>query len=300
MVEVRGAVTLAGALAIGATGCSLLYEESELSGGGNDGSGGGAGSTNPCVAYREAVLADQPILYHALDEAEGAVPSPLANTISASCAFGDHVVHGETGALGCPESRAVKLGEPGPAGEPAGHFSCVAAALAFEGKQPFSIELWVAVDAPPAFFSRIISREQQSGGERYGYDVLLNTGIEDVVFERWNTAGTSAVAGLDWAPILVPGYHHVVVVYDGVGTVSFFLDGKHKDDTDAPGDLLVAPDTILALGRESGEIESPKATQSTILLARFDEFAVYDKALDDARIALHYDVASTPGSTPLQ
>ena len=222
--------------------------------------------------YLAAVLADNPLLYYRFGEAPGA-PARDEVTGAAQAYPVQGVTLGAAGALAGDTNTAIALDGTGKID--------LAQDADFEGKQPYSVEVWVSrATSGGNGIGFLVDHQAWSGGRR-GWALRANR--DDFAFERaitvdastsYNTAGTNepAVAG-EW--------HHVVGTYDGT-TLRLYVDSVRRD-TFTGGGITLSKIGSTAVGKQNCSPCSGTGYYGTL-----DELAIYPQALNEARIVAHY------------
>ncbi|MBS2016049.1 MAG: LamG domain-containing protein [Deltaproteobacteria bacterium] len=279
--------------AAAAAGCSLLVDTAGLSepldasvrdaasveageGGvdaatdGPKGDGGADAADAATTAYRDAVLADAPILYLRLDETTGTVAKDSSGkgndgVYRAGCTLG------VKGALAAEGGTAVRFAGTSCAVEVRG--------IDFSGTSPFTLEAWTYHEGADAVFRHFINKDArpQTGREQWGVYLHTSNGL---VFERYIAdsvfaCSTTAPANNAWS--------HIVATFDG-SQLRLYVDGVLRDSkTDARPQ---APkDVPLLIGASGGGGQWNGA---------LDEVAIYPKALAPATVVRHYDLGRAP------
>ena len=245
-------------------------------------------------SYREAVLADTPIVYYEFDETSGTIATNsgstgIANNGSISTAGG-----------------AVTVNQPsftngGTAYDFGGGF--VGAAALANSLDEWTVEAWVNYDPSKTSASNFLSNDQ--GG--WNDDVLFGIGAENGsmgvpggnvgVVQQSNPGSTRDFTG---APLSADQWHHVVLAGStSKGSLRLYINGV------AAG----TPDSSLVNGATFNGADGIGSAHLTVGAARLnprdagyrpydgllDEVAIYDKVLDAATIAMHYTAS---GETP--
>jgi len=226
-------------------------------------------------AYRQAVLADDPVAYWRLDETSGSTAKDSSGN-GLDLIIEQGVVVGETGALACDPDLAM-----GFANAEAGHLAA-GTDPAFEPKNALSFEFWMLQSGP------VTPNEKPLW---YGDAYLLPWGawgfgrvMDESVFDfHVNLAGTSAGVHTD-ALTLQDTWYYVAATYDGT-TLRVYVDGVLDAQASPPeipsGPIVYGDDKGIAVGGCYG------AGCSTFN-GKIDEVAVYDKVLSAERIAAHF------------
>ena len=140
----------------------------------------------------------------------------------------------------------------------------------FDGKTPFTLELWIR-PTPTRTEQRLI-RKRREGTQLLGY-VLYLTPDTNVAFEDW---GVNLSAWTD-TPLPIAFTHLVVTVAyaGGTGNATLWIDGQPQPH-----------------GGFDNTANAPNTNQPLRLVESFkgsvDELAIYDRALSATRILEHY------------
>lgn len=254
MRELLAWLLIAATLVLGACG------RHDFGSGGSDAAGTDAPMADSVAAtYASAVMASGPLAYWRFDEAV----TPTAYDSSGNEHHGTYaaVVLGRESAVG--DGTAVELSDNPAVGINMGD------KFGFEGRQPFSVELW----AKPGNLSMLVGKVDWDTGQS-------NYNGWHVYYDRNATTLRRARANIPGPPLATDEFSHVVTTYDGV-TAWVYVNG-------VPGDAFVTT------------AEMPQTTVPFIIgnaenWARYtgliDECAVYDRALTPSEIAAHYRIA---------
>ncbi len=231
--------------------------------------------------YAASVLADRPVAYFPLDETSG-----LA-------------VHDRTGGGAGTILGNVVVGQepPFPGARHAMRFDGDKGAIdlgdrfQFVAQAPYSIEVWALLDTlvDGAFYNlaskwRVRTPTIAASGWNFFYSLDPAAGSPSttkVGFSRETEAGgLSSVAN---GHATEHEWHHLVGTFDGIA-LTIYVDGVLGERNPSPNALdLLAVHLLLGAGG------SPTAT---VLLGSLGQVAIYDYALDPARISAHYHARS--------
>lgn len=212
--------------------------------------------TSPPVTYGAAVLVDRPALYLRFEETSG-------RRLVDSSGNGADVV------LPAEPVRGPSLAEGGNSSVRLG-----AVRLALDAKfdypstSPFTYELWIRSDAVPESQNGIFANTVNNP-ELNGTTLWISAGDPFVGFERW-LDGVQVRKAFVPTPIAWARPVHLVLV-NRPGAVTLFVNGQSF-----PGEPVLQgdpPPASLTFGFLSGD---------------YDELAIYDHALEDARIRAHF------------
>lgn len=225
---------------------------------------GEGGSTHPYVV---AVLADKPVLYlrfgdtlpalpgdpQVRDEVSGMVIGTRKGTVvpAAGAISGDQGLDFRSGALILDDR------------------------LPFLGNAPYTIELWASW-RKDNFFGHMVTKQRRDAATKNGYALFFSD--QSLGFERYASGSGNVLYG---DPLAVDGvFHHIAATYDAKA-LTVFVDGK----------LYKAQEDKLALGPSADPLiigSGDSEAKYNFFAGLMDEVAIYDKALDSARIAAHY------------
>lgn len=220
-------------------------------------SGGGAGGEGGVpTPYDQVVLADEPVAYWRLDDVEGdpRVALDLSDNHNDGTYLGAILL--QQGSLIAGEDAAIALSGG------AGDYVEIGDVLDFAVDAPFTVEAWVRPTDSDA--GEIVAKFETSGWR------LLLSGT-NTQFRRELEGMPPQFALGERIPTGVAS--HVVGRFDGA-EVCLFIDGV-EIDCRASGLALPDEATGLRLGQA--------------LTGALDEVAIYEKALDDVRVAAHYE-----------
>jgi trimeric autotransporter adhesin len=277
----RKVLTLAATLALGAAACNAILgiEDQRLrddAGVLDDGAASAdvdtsalddAGDARVPSAYELAVLEDKPIVYLRFGEAQGAsVAVDEMKTLD-----GTYPSPGKpldvTGAIANDPNTALELGGISALTFPPG--------VDFQGKVPFSVELWIRRDASGASGFVIDNQSYPPSGWS------LYADGNGIYFERRGSGGVTASGAVNGLPDTE--WHHVVGTWTGE-VHRLYVDGK----------LSEANASTATISREAGGFKiGGQNCECTTNFFRggLDELAFYDSALTPVRIDAHLRAA---------
>jgi hypothetical protein len=233
---------------------------------------GDADGVQVVSAYRQAVLADMPLLYLRLGEKSGNLASDESGNGKTGIVAG--LTFGAPGPLANDPDTAVTL--DGTSG-----LIDLGKIFDFLGNDPFSLELWMKPDAGSGFQNLLSKNDELAPGGRQGYSIFLQ-GSVNLSFERV-VAGVSRQAPTS-AASLFGVWSHLVAVYDG-STLWLYVNGIQASQT-SDTRALGGKDVALYLGCFR--------VGSNHLKGSLDEVAIYGSALPAERIRAHYLAAQPP------
>lgn len=152
----------------------------------------------------------------------------------------------------------------------------------FPGKAPFSVEVWVLPRVRSATYYEIASRWKRPEDPE-GWNLYYSN--ESIQFTREAIGMVSDVVRSGTFELDI--YHHIVATYDGTH-VALYLDG-HLDAMESAS-VALTDVTLPSLEIGGANGDSTTATMYGLI----DEVAIYDRALDAARIAAHYAARTVP------
>jgi hypothetical protein len=234
-------------------------------------------SAIPASRYRDAVMADHPLVYLRLGDPKGSTSAhDEIGKFNGSYSNGG-ITFGTPGALaGDPDLAITFTDGTGKIDMPA------AAVFDFDGTKAFSVELWLKSSTPdnPEFY---VVDHATSGVSLAGWLLLLGGSNGGATFVRYaNNTTTAQVTGT--APLVLEKWHHLVATYESA-TAFLYLDGALVGQT-ATSLALPVLGTTFAIGNANCACHVANAFRGDL-----DEVAIYDKALSAERITAHYDAA---------
>lgn len=242
-------------------------------GGGAGGTGGAPpGTGGAAEQYAALVLADAPLLYWRLGEAQPPQAVDAAGDHDGSYIGG--VTLGEPGALAGDADTAATFD---------GFDDLLEAGdvLDFPASAAFSLEAWVKPANPPHDLPQcILAKQELVAGETTGYSVAVRYGeFASLYFSR--DAGIEDNV-LYVAPLEIDVYSHVVATFDGF-TLVLYVNGREVGALPSP----------LELGDNAAPLQlavAPTSNDCVSFAGSIDEVAIYDTALYDTRVVQHYSV----------
>ena len=226
----------------------------------------GDGTDTPALAYRDAVIADNPISYWRLGDSGTVAKDEMGHndgTYVGGCR------HGQPGAIAGDIDTATAFDGS----------SCevqLPAAFDFPGNAPFTLEAWFDLASAPTIFFHLFTKEVRNMGNPVdGYSLLISPTV-GVEIERVVAGSNNKSPAL----VVAPGrYAHAVAVYDGTQLL-MYVDGT---SIGTRAEVAVANSITMPalIGAES---------TGGYFTGEIDEVAVYGHALSAARIALHHQL----------
>ena len=143
----------------------------------------------------------------------------------------------------------------------------------FEGRHPFSIEVWIAPAPGGPQIQRICNH--RIGPLHTGWR-LVRDQPGRVTFERWS--GDLLLGGVS-AAVPVGIYSHVVARYDGA-TIELYVDGALRAAAPDAHDIAPFTQALVWGAANVGDLD--------FFAGSLDEAAIYDDALPPERIAAHH------------
>ena len=232
--------------------------------------------------YYDAVLADEPVAYWRLGEADGTSALNEGLLGQADIGQGTYTVGTQLGqsslVLGETNTSAYFSGGKRMTTEPFEKFDDVAGF----GGTGFSVEFWTSFSSVPSGFVNLVG-DGESGGD---FNMMVYAGAGG--FIRPHIYTTDGYASIDSVrQIEVGEVVHVVSTWDyDEGELLLYLDGELAEYTVSAGSDfwfgdLINRDNPVYIGQDGRE-PSPSAW--------IDEVALYNYALDPDRVAAHYNV----------
>ena len=223
--------------------------------------------------YARAVLDDQPLVYYRLDEASGI-------TAHDSSGHGTDATLLGTVALGA--SGAI-LGDPNTALELASTSAKVVVPNAFDfaGPATYTFELWILPQSTAVggsiFEKTELRKPSIEGTTAFFGPPSSNAGIQ-IGFERWHQPSLVAYVHEQSVGLVAGVYNHFEC--DAISPPRMYLNGIRYDGF--AQNNLVGPDKINASLDVAGNF-----------LGKIDEVAVYDHALAETRVLVHFRIGKT-------
>lgn len=225
------------------------------------------------LTYRDAVLADEPMTYWRLSDADATARDEMGHLEGT---YSDSCERSVTGALAGDSDAAT-------------HFngtSCgvsMPSGLDLSGKLPFSVELWVALDELGGQQPYLMNELRAAGNPTDGFAMLEGTNPGRTYFER---AGSGANRTTQVYASTVGVFAHLVGTYDG--SVLRLYANAVQVGTDVQSTQTMQPTSsaTLVLGTY------PPPTTTVWLHGTLDEVAVYDHVLPLERIELHHAIGT--------
>jgi hypothetical protein len=232
--------------------------------------GGDAGSGCLSSTYVASVMADAPVAYFRLDETSGST--------TAKDSSGTNDAHYKGG---------ITLGVPGVlAGDSAASFDGTtgyvggAAAPAFLGKSPFTLEAWAKPSKIDATFRGVVSNESSATTNKDGFTLWAQSS-DGAGFERWGSGKSNQILA---SPIAVGVWTHLVATFDG-NHLSLYENGQLAGQNSA-APVSITSGFTFAIGVLNG------GAQPTFFAGSIDEVAIYDHVVSAVCIAAHYRLAT--------
>jgi hypothetical protein len=224
--------------------------------------------------YSDRILAEASLqLYWRLGETAGTSAADSKGTRSGTYtqAAGGGYTLGQTGALANDADKAVLLTRA--------NGGYVKGPSALPGQTAArSLECWVKADFNVTFGNIMGDQAGNSGWFLYCYSAGL-------IFGAYANGGFRSVA----TAMLTNAWHHVVGTWDGLRTLTLYVDGAQVAQYVHGADLVpVASTSPLDAGRSSNG--------TNYLNGTIDEVAVYTGALTAAKVLDHYQVGSSSGT----
>ena len=282
---------LAGGWLVALASCSLLTpldglstgatDDAEAGTSGTSGTSGSAGSSGspdgspqgdagplPAALYANAVLADGPIAYFHLDETAGptarSAVGTTMGTFEGMFAFGAESAVGPGGTSVTLDGTSARL-----------DFGDV---FAFAGTVSYSLECWFKPSITGD--TRFLFERRTTASPAEGYTVYFGTSY--FLFARQTGTVEFGYASTD-ATTTIGAWRHVVTTFNGTVT-ELYIDGVSVGKNVGATGAIGGGAGKFVLGDNTGG-------QFNKLGGQVDEFAVYDKGLTAAQVALHFQAA---------
>jgi hypothetical protein len=223
-------------------------------------------------SYEQEVRADAPLLYVRFGDRSATVAKDEIGAYQATYPAQGAIL-GQPGAIVADADSAVALGGTSVVTMPPG--------LDFAEARPFSLEVWVkpTLYDDQSGYGMVV--DHQSYEPRAGY--TLRVSRLDVAFERWSGGSTFGSNATENRAVSLHVWHHVVATFDGAN-LRLFVDGKQTAFNGVPNDM--PPMTA------SWTVGGPNCDCTTnYFVGALDELAIYDRALDPARVRAHFEAS---------
>ena len=226
--------------------------------------------------YSATILADSPIGYWRLGEAQTAPAAVEATGSGRDGTYTRTVVNGVTpGAIvGDPTTGATFDGMTTSVDVPA------IGTDPFNLKNSFTLEAWVVNQGQGVLnpnrspLGRIVSNGWP-GNLGFGWGILSGNGTRFTTFGIFDYDSNLSQVPIDGA------WHYVAVVFDSTNTANFYVDGVLTDSISASAPVKSAA-LDLMIGR------NPASTAEEFFNGNIQDVAIYGVELTDAQIATHY------------
>ncbi|HEY6058778.1 MAG TPA: LamG-like jellyroll fold domain-containing protein, partial [Candidatus Limnocylindrales bacterium] len=229
---------------------------------------GGAGGT----AYRDAVLADTPVSYWRLGEADG--PTAVDEMGANDATYLGSPTYGQAGlnldddtAVSFPGANANCVQDSSPTGLPT-------------GSTLRSIEAWFST-TDSGLYNCVFTYGSAATSQFFG--IYLQP--TEVYVTTYGTDKNFAGSFNDGSP------HHLVVVLESTTTIRVYVDGEQIGNLETiptPNTTLNAQGVVIGASSQNASLENG-------FLGILDEVAIYDYALTSTQVQAHLTAASDPG-----
>jgi hypothetical protein len=222
--------------------------------------------------YEMEVRSDAPVLYVRFgDHSKTMAKDEIGGYHGTYPAQG--VMFGEPGAIVGDSDGAITLSGSNVVTMPPG--------LAFAQKRPLSIEVWAKPTSYDDQTGYGVVVDHQVYEPREGY--VLRVSRLDVAFERWAGGSTFGSNATENRAVSLDVWHHVVATFDGAA-LRLFVDGTQTAFNGVPYDM---PEVTA-----SWTVGGPNCQCTTnYFVGGLDELAMYDHALDPARVRAHFEAS---------
>jgi hypothetical protein len=267
--------TTGGAVASGGDGAGAA---SSVGGAG----GGGTGGSAPCdrSTYAKLIVCDGPIGYWRLGEAGTVKADSSGQNRNAQSIFSGGNERQVQGAIDGDSDQAAEL----TTGARIKFTTGTTDALHFGGAAPFTVEGWVAYVGTGIDSGIDLASCWYNQGKGYRFSI----GAGMLGLTRYTTAGTdpmvSYVGGTNEFSPIAPLFTYVAATFDGVNWRLY-----------SNGSLAGVPYTNNASIQPAADEDFLVASPNSMTEARFDEIAIYPRALSGAEIKAHYDCGKDVG-----
>ncbi len=253
--------------------------------------------SDPTAPYPAQVLADKPLYYFRLDEADAGYPN---NGVT-----GYDYAGGQNGSY-----SNANLGEPGYSSlteptETSAGFGLNAGKNSYMGNvspyvdfvtpngsnAEFSVEVWVNEAFGQTFDAGIVTIGYGFGGEQFDIDCGASDPAHDLRFYVNSASNVTFHANSTFSLDNNPGWHHIVAVCDEAGGhLNFYIDGVLAGSgTITPGVGLRSETVPMSIG---ARLSTQSATDfDNQFFGMIDDVAIYNYPLTAAQVQAHYLLA---------
>jgi len=227
----------------------------------------------PASAYRAAVLEDQPVVYLRLGEAKGStVAHNEGKGTSLDGTYPGDITFGQPGILASDPNTSIE-------------FSATRITMPngvdFPEASPFSAEAWVKVDDLTAGDEGYLVDHSTFDGPRVGWSLIF--GKTKVSLERWQSSSIhDELSDNIFSQLTLSEWHHIVGVFDGI-KMFLYVDKNSLGSITAKAKVPALTNGFTVGGRNCSCALSD-------FTGRLDEVAIYDHALSEDRIKVHYNL----------
>jgi hypothetical protein len=214
------------------------------------------------AAYRNQVLADEPIAYWRLGESSGTSAADTSGNGNTGT-YGGGPTLGATGALAGDSDTATSF-------DGVNDNVSVPDSAALDLNGSFSIEFWAKQTSFTNTSPGIVNKGSSTTADGY----LISAGNTGILTFKRNNVTVATAAGA-----LTAGYKHFVLTYDGA-TVRWYVNGVAGTSS-----ALALPANASTAALTIGLGDAGQYANDAI-----DDVAVYQTALSTTRIAEHYNV----------
>lgn len=234
-------------------------------------------STNTENQYVAAVLADAPILYAKLDDADAVAADASGNE--------RHGAYGGTVTVG---ADTLAPGLPGTSVDfTDGGWAEFSPGAAWQRTAPFTVELWFQLDNQHITEAAVLAACDDAGtadSDRV-WDLSIPSAGSTNSIEALAFTGTTTVEAAETAEISVGTTYYLTMDFDGT-SLRLFVDNTLIDVGTMSGSINTSTLWPLTLGKTAdGQFGRFGETYG-----RIQHFALYDKVLADDRRTAHYTI----------
>lgn len=251
---------------------------------------------DPTAPYPAMVLADKPIYYYRMDEADTGYPND--SVVAYDYAGGENGSYSNANLSEPSYSSATDPSETSAGfGQNASQDSYMGSVPAYvdlsvptNNSAEFTIECWANGSSGQQFDAGLVTIGYGYGGEEFALDTGGNDPNHDVRFYINGATGVNygVASSVPLDPLNNPGWHHIVAVVDEAGgKIRLYIDGNLVGSTSVPAGAGIQKETApLAIG---SRLSTSTATDYDNQFYGFiDDVAIYNYALTTAQVQAHY------------
>ena len=224
--------------------------------------------------YGDAVMADNPAAYWRLGEASGAAAADEKGANAGTYLGG--VGLGQPGALTGEANTSASF-------DGVDDYVNVPNSASLNATSGVTVEAWVK-RTKSGVWQNVVAKSGSGAAAAQNYALWINTANKPVLY-----FGNGSASGSVTAPAAIDtNWHHLVATYDNANA-KIYVDGVLKA-TAASNVPLTANTQVLTIGRSVDGLR--------VFGGLIDEVAVYTSVLSLSSIQAHYNVGTSPDTTP--